>query len=447
MKKAVAFLGVIVLVVVIAFVAVARSGEHGVTTVPFSEGEISFDWLVEPKMNDITYPWDSVNNPGENLIAVQEKEGGSWDLINLSGDVLLKDFYQVERIVLSGDNATKVFVIKDNAGKERFATMSGDILAEPLKSRIERASIPGFSEITTYVYSLDQIAKGLLPAKTYNLIDHEGHKVFKEDFSNYVSPLSKDRFIHKSGDKYGIIDRNLNVIVKHAYPEASMISVDRVEFRKDTPFPERIRNESEQDYMLRWAKSWRFGLFDSDGKSILPMEYGNIHSESEGLICVGKSIENSSQIAFFDRDGNMKIPFAKRYLSLRRFVDGICYSTISKIDGLLKMKLFNMPVMFPIMRAMYPIVAAMNTTTVIDNQGNTLFTINGIPFGYIYNGFFIIDKGIMGGYGLVSSSGRFYPLSKKLMGGAFEPWLVQEGVIKVRNEKNEGILKFTIKEK
>lgn len=433
MKKVVAFLGIIVLVAVVAFVVVAKSGEHGVTTVPLSEGEISFDWLVEPKMNRITYPWNDINNPGENLIAVQGKEGGSWDLINLSGDVLLKDFYQVERIVLSGDNITKVLIIKDNAGKERFATMSGDILAEPLKSRIERTSLPGFGRITTYVYSHDQIAKGKSPAETYNLIDHEGNKVFKEDFNYSVWPLSMDRFMHKSGDKYGIIDRNLNVIVKHEYPEAGTISVDRVAFRKNTPIPIQNRNELGQDYARRWAKSLRFGLFDSDGDLILPMEYENIHPESEGLICV----EKSSEIAFVDRDGYTTIPFSMRYSLLRQFSDGIFYSYSLKVPAVL-IKLFNTP-------AMYPIIAAMYTTTVIDKQGKTLFTINGSPFGYINNSFFLIDKGIMGGYGLVSSSGRFYPLPKKLKRDGLEPWLVQEGVMKVSNEKNKGVLKFIIK--
>ena len=445
MKKVVAFLGVIVLIAVVAFVAVAKSGEHGITTVALSEGEISFDWLVEPKMNRITYPWNDINNPGENLIAVQEKEGGSWDLINLSGEVLLKDFYQVERIVLSGDNATKVFVIKDNAGKERFATMSGDILAEPLKSRIERTSLPGFSEITTYVYSSDQIVKGKSPAKTYNLMDHEGNKVFKEDFSSYVIPLSNDRFIHKSGDKYGIIDRNLNVIVKHEYPEARNIAVDRVAFRKNTALPGWNKNESEQDYMRRVLKSFRFGLFDSDGNLILPMEYSAIDIESDGLL----SIEKNGEVAFVDINGNIKIPFAKRVNLQPGFSDGIFVLFSNKLPVLSKIKFFSTLMM-------HPIVAAMYTTTVIDKQGNALFTINGSPFGYVRNGFFIIDKGIMGGYGLVSSSGHFYPFPKKLAEDGLIPVTYDGAEMKViRPKKGElngvgasyGILKFTIKEK
>lgn len=184
-------------------------------------------------------------------------------------------------------------------------------------------------------------------------------------------------------------------------------------------------------------EKFRYGLFNADGNPILPMEYSNIHSESEGLI----GVEKKGELAFVDREGNLKIPFTRKRFTRPQFSDDMLILFSHKLPILSKIKLFNVPEMY--------------TTTVIDKQGKTLFAINGYPFSYTVSGRFLIDRGRKG-YGVVTRSGRVYPLPKNLKSEGLHPRSLGENRVSVARKGREGqlydqaacgLLKFTIKEK
>ena len=419
-KKLLAVLGILSLLGTIVLVGVAKSGEYGVTTVPLSEGRISFDWLVEPKMNRIF-------SAGEGLFSIQEKSRGSWDVINASGDVLLDDFYQVSGMRTNSLASSDVFIIEDDRGKNGLATMSGDILVKPQYFRMDVTKAADIWEI-----SIRERFGG--PIK-YNFIDRNGNKMFKEDFSGFVDLVNKDRFIHKSGDKYGIIDSQLNVIVKYEYPSIEAISIDRVVIAKDTGATKR------EDHL--------YGLYDSDGAMILPMEYERIAPESEGLIAVKKN----GKIGFVDRDGNLKIDFisARKSYAHPRFVDGMAVIMTHRFPLLSRIQFFD------------KYATQMIKSTVIDTTGKKIFSTGGFLSDYS-QGVFLIYRGKEREFVLVTRSGDLYPLPKDMFPEGPDAYLsvrLNYGVISTRKTEIEndarfdfqrevdlvGLLKFTIKEK
>ena len=267
----------------------------------------------------------------------------------------------------------------------------------------------------------------------YNFIDRNGEILFKKDFTDYVTLLNKDRLIHKSGDKYGILDRHLNVVVKHEYPYIQAISVDRVAIAKDTAATR--------------MKDYLYGLYDSDGNVILPMEYERISPESEGLIAVKKN----GKIGFVDRDGKLRIDFinARNGYVVHGFVDGIAAIVSHRYPLLSNIKLFDR------------FTPRMLKTTVINAKGETIFSTGGYPKDYS-QGIFLIYKGKEKEFVLATRSGDIYSLPNQIFPEGQDSYLKVElnnGVIIVpivkRRYLNDprvfpkayGLFKFTIKEK
>lgn len=452
MKKVAVFIGVMLLVLVVGFIGIARYGEHGVRKVDISEGEISFDWLVEP--NKERY----IREIGGGLFSIEKKLGDDdyYDIINASGDVVQQTSYSISGGLMVGRKERKYFSSSDIVVIENLdngwglSTIDGKITFQPQKDYwISATLVPEIWRIRTR-WGAD---------KYTNFIDRYGNKIFKDDQPNLVAILSHDQFIYESGDRWSVVDRDFNNITGESYLNFHSIDSDLFSVPKETYPVNRKKNERENAFILRQRKSFLWGLFHMDGHQILPTEYSQIYPESEGLIGVLKN----GKLGFVDRKGVLQIDFRKASPTptptpIPIFNEGLLVYWVNKTPigqyefdvtanaYLNKIKIF------------FDGIPELKLTHVIDKNGKTLFSVTGFPLSGMIDGVFLIYRGKREGYGIVTRSGDLYLLPENVNKQISESdvTLLHGRIIDISksnrgykwNEKRPGteaLLKFTLK--
>lgn len=174
----------------------------------------------------------------------------------------------------------------------------------------------------------------------YGIIDTKGRWVFKPEFEN-ILPLQKNYFIAKQDKKFGIIDKNSNILVPYKYDylwkfhKSGYLSAklqDKYgvldsEYNVVIPF--------EYEYVSEWSselfavvKNGKWGCVNYNNEIVIPFEYDKLYIYKDYIIlgkyqCILKDYEIENEIVYGVKDFNNNVLIPFEYKEIRPFDDDL----------------------------------------------------------------------------------------------------------------------------
>lgn len=244
-------------------------------------------------------------------------------------------------------------------------------------------------------------------------------------------PFEADVSIVRKGNKYGLIDTNGNTVLPIEYKSIWNFQEGLARVEKEVYLPKTLENSEVIDYSLV------YGYIDKNGKIVIPFEYEDAKSFSEGLA----SVKKNGKYGFIDKQNNTVIAFNYKYAD--SFEDGLAVAYVNDKAGYIdKNNKVVIPFQFCCAQGFfgkYAVIGRGDHYGIIDKKGKILIPQQLESYNFFSENLIAIKKA--GKYQFLD--GNLKPLTKPIYQ---EVYNFDNQLILVKKNEKYGILDYKLNE-
>jgi len=217
-------------------------------------------------LTDITY-W------GEDVVGA--KMNGKWGLINHENKIILPFEYEGFGYYSEG-----LIAVRKN-GKWGFVDTNGNVIISPMYDDADVYDY-GYGE---FVYGYAFVRENHKP----KFINKNNKTVFKlDDYEDFHNVFECGKFLITKKEKWGLIDKNKNIIIRHVFDEITISRESRY-FTIDC------------EYYFNVKQDGKWGIYDHIGREIIKPKYDMVSYTSLHDVFI---VKKEDKFAIFDKEGN-----------------------------------------------------------------------------------------------------------------------------------------------